>query len=68
MHNIVNRKSINADMKQFNPGAKEGSFIELTEWTNGDGFDVTIDERTFMLSLDELDAINYLVMCMRYDR
>ena len=57
---VENRKSVSAPLKAFIVGAKEYSFIEVTEWTNGEGWDIRIDDREFALHMDELTAINYL--------
>lgn len=64
----TNRKSIMEYMKVFDPFVKESSFIEITEWTNGEGWDITIDDRHFHLHLCELDAINYLVKALTYGK
>jgi hypothetical protein len=40
--------------------AKEHDFIEVCEWHNGEGLDVTIQDRSFQLSWGELEAINVL--------
>jgi hypothetical protein len=61
-----NRESVFEHMKRFDPGAKDSDFIEVTEWANGDGFDIAINDKNFSLTYDELDAINYLVMSLRY--
>lgn len=50
-----------ADLKDFCYLSKDSDFVEVTEWTNGDGFDITISDRIFMLTRGELKAINKLV-------
>lgn len=57
----VYRKSVSCDLKIFDPSASPSSFIEVTEWTNGEGWDITIDDKRISLHYTELDAINYLV-------
>lgn len=64
---VENRRSINEQLKKFHPQAKEDSYIEVTEWINGEGWDITIDERTFSMHFDELDAINYLIKVIEYE-
>ena len=57
------RKSVNADLKQFDVIAKENSFIELTEWANTEGVDIIINNHTekfISLSWGELKAIKNL--------
>lgn len=60
------RKSVNDKLSKYCPIASRDSFIEITEWTNGEGWDVTIDDRHFHLSYGELDAINYLTKHLEY--
>ena len=62
------RKSVSEKLKVFNPSSKEESFIEVTEWTNGEGWDISIDDRSFSLHMDELDAIIYLTKYIEYNR
>jgi len=54
------RKAIFAELKEFCHIAKDDGFIEVVEWKNGDGWDVTIDNRVFSLTHGELTAINTL--------
>lgn len=65
------RKTVFEDLKVFDPGAPSNSFIEVTEWTNGDGVDITISrgehEKVIGLSHDEIEAINYLIQSIRYN-
>lgn len=39
---FVNRKSVHDDLKKYDYMAKDNDFIEVTEWTCGEGIDVTI--------------------------
>ena len=61
-----NRKAVNDSLSKYCPLADKNSFIEITEWTNGEGWDVTIDDRHFHLTYGELDAINYLTKHLEY--
>ena len=54
------RKSVSAPMSAFDYAANDESFIEVTEWANGEGWDVVIDDKHISLSMDELAAINYM--------
>lgn len=69
---VNNRKSIFEDLKKFSIFAKEGDFIEVTEWTNGEGVDISLGSsqgtRNISLTWDELDAINYLVLGLKYGK
>jgi hypothetical protein len=43
---------------------KPGNFIEVTEWANGEGFDVEInnsDIKRFQLTFGEFDALKHLI-------
>jgi hypothetical protein len=64
MEKINKRLSISADLSKYDYLAKEHSFIEVTEWTSGDGYDIHISctsDRVFNLTHGELKAINKLV-------
>ena len=61
------RNSINDKTKKYCHLRDEHSFIEITEWTNGEGFDVTIDERMFNLTYGELDAIVFLSKALQWE-
>jgi len=60
----TNRKSINAKLSQFDVLAKKDDFIEITEWTNGEGFDITINDKIFSLTDSQIKAINYLIQTL----
>lgn len=55
-----NRKCIEADLTQFCYLQKPHAFIEVSEWKNGDGFDITINEKIISLTRGEIKAIKYL--------
>ena len=57
---VIKRNSVSCDLNKFDCLAKSSSFIEVTEWTNGEGWDITIDEKNFSLTYGQLEAINYL--------
>ncbi len=65
--NFNSRKSVSDDLKKYNPCAKDSSFIEVIEWSNGDGIDINIDDKHIELSFDELEAINYLSKVLQYE-
>lgn len=42
--------------------------IEITRWTNSEGWDITIGEnKNFSLTDGELEAINFLTKCLEYN-
>lgn len=57
---IINRKSVFCELKKFDYIAKADDFIEITEWSNGEGYDITINQNTIQLTHGQIDAINYL--------
>ena len=58
------RKSVNDKLKKYDYLAKDEDYIEVTEWTNGEGYDITIaggsNYKQFSLTDGELEAIKYL--------
>lgn len=42
---IGSRKSINDDLQKYDHLKNKSSFIEITEWTNGEGWDIAINEK-----------------------
>lgn len=65
---ITQRKSVSDSLRKYDYLAKENSFIEVTEWTNGEGYDITIDEKMISLTDGQLDAINYLVHTLLFQK
>lgn len=64
---INNKKSIYDDLQKYDCLKSKSSFIEITEWTNGEGWDITIDEKIFSLTYGELGAIKYLTRVLDYE-
>lgn len=64
----ASRQSVSDSLKKYDFLAKDTDFIEVTEWTNGEGWDITIGDRHISLSIGELDAINYLTQSLIYGR
>lgn len=65
------RKSINDSLKKYTYSGDDSDFIEITEWTNGEGIDISIslvngNDKNYSLSYDELEAINYLSKSLIY--
>lgn len=64
---ITQRKSVNDSLKKYCVYAKDNDYIEITEWTNGEGWDINIsDEKRISLTFGELEAINYLVKTLEF--
>ena len=62
----VKRKSINDDLQKYDYLAKDYEFIEVTEWRNGEGWDISINDKIIQLTIGQLDAINYLTKSLDY--
>jgi len=65
--NIENRRSISDDLTKYDYLAKKDDFIEVTEWTNGEGYDISLNEKVISLSKGQLNAINYLINALDYE-
>lgn len=64
---IGNRKSVSDDLKKYDCLTGDNDFIEITEWTNGEGLDIQINEKPiFSITYGELEALNYLASVLRY--
>jgi len=59
-----NKKAVFSNLKKYDFIANEDDFIEVTEWKNGDGFDVDIVGKLstrFQLTWGEFTALEKLV-------
>ena len=65
---VSQRKSISDKLCKYCICSKDSSFIEITEWANGEGWDITIDDKIFSLTYGQLDAINYLTLALQYGK
>lgn len=63
---FVEKKSVNDKLRKYDHLAKDDDFIEVTEWANGEGWDVTINEKQLLLTRGELEAIEYLTRSLEY--
>lgn len=60
------RKSISDKLKRYDYLAKDNDFIEIIEWTNGEGYDIIINDKIISLTRGQIDAINYLIKSLEY--
>jgi hypothetical protein len=60
------RKAISADLDKFCMLQKPDAFIEVCEWFNGEGVDITIGEKVISLTHGELTAIEVLSRMLGY--
>jgi hypothetical protein len=51
----TNRKSIM--IERDDAWSKEGDYVEVTEWSNGEGFDVSTQDQMYNISYIELKLI-----------
>ena len=66
---FVKRKSVHDKLSKYDYLSNRNSddFIEVTEWANGEGIAVAINEKVYELTYGQLDAINYLSHALRYE-
>lgn len=61
--------AISEDLRKFDYLAKEHDYIEVTEWHNGEGWNVDLNGTVIQLTDGQLKAINYLTQTLDlYDR
>lgn len=60
MNKIESVRSITTKMKMFDLTSKDSDYISVTEWPNGEGWDICIKDKMIGISRDELEAINFL--------
>ena len=65
---INERKSVSDELKKYDHLAKDTDFIEVTEWTNGEGWDIWLNDRLMSLTYGQLEAINYLIKFLDYNK
>ena len=59
--NFVKRKSVYTELRNYCHHANPHEIAEVTEWINGEGWDIVIGSRQLQLTHGELQAI--LVLC-----
>lgn len=63
---ITKVSQITDNLKKYMYSGKDSDYITLTEWANGEGYDIDINGKLITLSDSELEAINYLTLALRY--
>lgn len=59
---LSNRTSTFAELKEYDYFAKEHDYAEVTEWTNGEGYDIDINgKKHISLTYGEFKAIKKLI-------
>lgn len=57
---ISKRKTISDKLTNYDYLAKDHDFIQVTEWSNGEGFDVTINENIYSFTEGKINAMFHL--------
>lgn len=65
---IKQRPSIFDKLRKYDYLAEEADFVEITEWTNGEGWDIVFKDRIVSLSIGQLDAINHLTNLLKFNQ
>lgn len=60
MSKIERLRSITAKTKTFDYIAKDSDYISVTEWSNGEGWDISLNDKMIGISRGMLEAINFL--------
>lgn len=63
---VTKVNQITDNLKKYTYSGKDSDYITITEWANGEGYDIDINGKLITLSDDELEAINYLTLTLRY--
>lgn len=53
-------KTISVELKVFDYLAKDSDYVSVTEWSNGEGWDIYIGDTHIGLTVGQLRAINVL--------
>ena len=63
------RTSVKDDLRKYDHLANKDSIIQVTQWANGEGWDISInDEPVISLTWGQLDAINYLTNTIQFQK
>ena len=59
---LYERKSLMVELKDFDYLSKKDDFIEITEWKNGEGYDIALsDKQVISITIGQFDAIKKLI-------
>lgn len=69
---FTTRKSINDNLHKYCYLSNDDDFIEITQWSNGEGYDINIsrknENKLFSLTYGEIEAIKYLIQSLDYNK
>lgn len=60
-------KRISDKLNRYDYLAKENDCIQVTEWDNGEGYDIAINDNVYSLTHGQLDAIDYLTKSLNFN-
>jgi hypothetical protein len=60
-------KRISDKLNRYDYLAKENDYIQVTEWDNGEGYDIVINDNVYSLTHGQLDAIDYLTKSLNFN-
>lgn len=63
-----NLKSVSDKLSKYSYVAKDSDYITITEWANGEGWDIDLNGKLIQLHDTELEAINYLTQVLMYEK
>lgn len=55
-------------LKKYDILSKEDDYVQVTEWKNGEGWDICFSNKQFSLTYGELEAINHLIKSLDYNK
>lgn len=64
---ITKVNCINDKLAKYDYLAKDDDFIQVIEWSNGEGYNITINDKEYSLTHGQLEAINYLIRTLEYN-
>lgn len=64
---VMKVSQITDNLKKYTYSSKDSDYITITKWANEEGYDIDINGKLITLSIDELEAINYLTLVMRFE-
>ena len=65
---VTKVSQITDSLRKYTYEGKDSDYITLTRWANVDGYDIDINGKLISLSDNELEAINYLALVMRFEK
>jgi hypothetical protein len=60
-------KQISGKLNKYDYLAKDSDIIQVTEWSNGEGYDIAINDSIYSFTLGQLEAIDYLIKFLNYN-